>query len=459
MSSISRTKTILLLITASVLVFGQAQATNGYFAHGFSVKDKAMAGAGVAYSTDTLTAAINPAGMVLQGERFDIGAGLFSPMRSYTSTGGPSLPAGTPCSPMCPFSIGDGNQSIDSDNEAFLIPHYGQNWMLDSESSIGLSIYGNGGMNTEYKGGFAILNDPLGGPNNVQLPGTYGAGTAGVDLAQLFISTTYSRKISDTASWGISVIVAYQTFEAKGLTNFGGFSLDPSKLSNNGDDSSSGIGMRLGIQGEVAPGVTLGASIQPEISMGEFDKYAGLFAENGGFDIPSTWTVGLAWHISSTRVFQVDFQQINYEDVAAVSNPIAPLTDPTSCTPGPFGGTGSGCLGGANGAGFGWEDMSVVKLGYEWQKDSKWTWRLGYSFGDQPIPETEMLFNIVAPGVMEDHFTFGFTRTLDSNSSFNFAFMYAPSVSVSGLNTFDNMQTIELEMEQYELALSYSKRF
>ncbi len=289
-------------------------------------------------------------------------------------------------------------------------------------------------MNTEYEGGVAILG-PTG--TATQFPGTYGAGTAGVDLAQLFISTTYSRKISDTASWGISGIVVYQTFEAEGLANFAGFSLDPGNLSNNGGDSSTGIGIRLGIQGEVAPGVTLGASIQPKIDMGEFDKYAGLFAENGDFDIPSTWTIGLAWHISSSRVFQIDVQQINYEDVAAVSNPIAPLTDTSSCMPGPTGGTGDGCLGGANGAGFGWEDMTIVKIGYEWQNDSKWTWRLGYSFGDQPIPETEMLFNILAPGVMEDHYTFGFTRQLDSNSSLNFAVLYAPSVDVSGANTFD----------------------
>ena len=103
--------------------------------------------------------------------------------------------------------------------------------------------------------------------------------------------------------------------------------------------------------------------------------------------------------------------------------------------------------------------MTVVKIGYEWQNDSEWTWRLGYSFGDQPIPEAEMLFNIIAPGVMEDHYTFGFTRQLDSNSSLNFAMLYAPNVSVSGPNAFDPAQTIEIEMNQFELALSYSKTF
>ncbi len=437
MSSRNITKKALLVAVASFAVATQAQATNGYFSHGTSVAEKGMAGAGVAYSQDALAAATNPAGMVLQGDRQDIGAALFAPMRSYSVTGAPSG-AG--------FNIGDGSQSIDSENEAFIVPQFGQNWMLDSESSIGLSIYGNGGMNTEYKGGFA-----LGGA-----PGTFGDGTAGVDLAQLFISTTYSQKISESSSWGVSGIVVYQTFEATGLGNFGafGFSSDPSNLTNNGKDTSTGFGIRLGIQGEVSPGVTLGASFQPEIDMGEFDDYSGLFAEQGDFDIPSTLTVGLAWQIDDKRVFVVDIQQINYEDVAAVSNPISPLTD-GSC----IAGVGDGCLGASNGAGFGWEDMTVIKLGYEWKADDQWTWRVGYSTADQPIPEEEVVFNILAPGVIEEHYTFGFTKMLDESSDFNFALMYAPNVSVSDTNTFDPTQTVEIDMDQYEIAASYSRSF
>lgn len=448
-------KKTLLVAVAGFAVATQAQATNGYFSHGTSVAEKGMAGAGVAYSQDALAASNNPAGMVGQGDRLDIGAAIFAPMRSYSSTGGPAAPVGAPCGVNCPFSVGDGDQSIDSDNEAFLVPQYGQNWMLDSESSIGLSIYGNGGMNTEYKGGVALL-----GPTGVQaeFPGTYGDGTAGVDLAQLFISTTYSQKISENASWGVSGIIAYQTFEATGLGNFAGFSVDPANLSNNGKESSTGFGIRLGIQGEVSPGVSLGASYQPTISMGELDDYAGLFAEDGGFDIPSNLTVGLAWQIDSKRVFLIDVQKINYEDVESVSNGIGSLTD-GSCIPGPTGGTGDGCLGGADGAGFGWEDMTVVKLGYEWQSDDQWTWRVGYSTTDQPIPDEEVLFNILAPGVMEEHLTFGFTRILDQSSAFNFALMYAPNVAVSDANTFDPTQTIEIDMDQYEIAASYSRSF
>ena len=432
-------------------------ATNGYFSHGTSLAEKGLAGAGVAYSQDTLAAANNPAGMVWQGARYDIGAAAFAPMRDYSAEGAPSAPAGTPCVPNCPFSIGDGDQSIDSENEFFLIPQFGYNWEIDDNRTIGVSVFGNGGLNTEYKDGSAILGPPP-GPNNVQLPGTFGDGTAGVDLAQLFISTTYAAKISDTTSWGVSGIIAYQRFEAKGLTNFGGFSTDPSNLTNNGHDTATGIGIRLGFQTEISPGVRFGAAYQPEIDMSEFDDYSGLFAEEGDFNIPSNFTVGLAIDVRDHGVLVIDVQQINYEDVPAVSNPIAPLTPTdTSCNAGAMGGTGDGCLGGDDGAGFGWEDITVVKIGYQWQ-DGDMTWRVGYSNGDQPIPSSEVVFNILAPGVIEEHITFGLTKQIDAQSSFDFAVMYAPSNSVDGTSTFDPNQEIELEMDQYELAFSYNRR-
>jgi long-chain fatty acid transport protein len=430
-------------------------ATNGYFSHGTSVAEKGLAGAGVAFSQDTLAAANNPAGMVWQGARYDIGAAAFSPRRNYKATGGPS-PGCDPATMSCPFSIGDGDQSIDSENELFLIPQFGYNWVVNDESTIGVSVFGNGGMNTEYKGGTATLypTGPAGGP--VTLPGTFGDGTAGVDLSQLFVSTTYARKISDTASFGISGIIVYQRFEAKGLGNFAGFSSDPGNLTNNNHDDSTGLGVRIGFQSEISPGIRFGAAYQPKIDMSEFDDYSGLFADDGDFDIPSNFTVGMAFDIGDTGVFVIDVQQINYEDVDAVSNSIDGLTD-GSCAPGPTGGTGKGCLGGSDGAGFGWEDMTVVKIGYQWRTGTKNTWRVGYSTGDQPIPSDESLFNILAPGVVEDHITAGYSRQLDDKSSINFAAMYALEKSVKGKSPFDPAQDIEIEMDQYEVAISYNR--
>jgi len=147
----------------------------------------------------------------------------------------------------------------------------------------------------------------------------------------------------------------------------------------------------------------------------------------------------------------VDFQQINYEDVAAVSNSIGNLAN---CAPGAAP-AGDGCLGGSDGAGFGWEDMTTYKVGFEWASSESNVWRFGYSYGEQPIPAADVLFNILAPGVMEQHITFGLTHMSDRGGIWNFSFMYAPEKSVTGPSLFDQTQTIELKMSQIEFEVSY----
>jgi long-chain fatty acid transport protein len=65
------------------------------------------------------------------------------------------------------------------------------------------------------------------------------------------------------------------------------------------------------------------------------------------------------------------------------------------------------------------------------------------------------LFNILAPGVVEQHLTVGLTKALANGSEFSFAFMYAPNKSVAGMNTFDPTQTLEIEMNQFEIEVAY----
>jgi len=446
-------KSLIALTVSGVVIAPSAFATNGYFAHGYSTKEKGLAGAGVAYSQDAMSVANNPAGIAGMGERMDVGAALFSPKRSYTvSGGGPGSDGCQTAQGPCNFRIGPG--SVDSNLDLFLIPHFAYNWRLDSDSSTAVAVYGNGGMNTNYKGGSATLaTNPSAAPGSTHstFPGTFGAGTTGVDLKQVFVNLAYATKLNNNHSFGASIIFAYQTFKAKGLDNFAPFSTSPANLSGNDADTSSGLGAKLGWQGKLSPAVSLGVSYQSKIAMSEFDDYAGLYAEGGDFDVPATASLGLAWKTGDKSTFIVDVQSIFYSDVASIANGISPLID--ACNPGDQ----SGCLGASDGAGFGWEDMTIVKIGYEWGNDV--IWRVGLSNGGQPIPDSEVMFNILAPAVIETHVTGGFTMSLGAGSEFSFAAMYAPSNSVTGPNPLDGQQTIEIEMDQFELQATYSMLF
>ncbi len=468
-----KTKIITPLIALSILGSNAAFATNGYFSHGYSAKEKGMAGTGVAKGGDSLTTANNPANLLHVGDRMDVGVSFFMPIRSYEVTGGPSLPAGftpviggfpgcaqpgvQPC--QIPFSIN--NQQIDSGREFFVIPSFGYSKRVDEKMVWGIALYGNGGMNTSYSGGSARIFDP--NTNTiVDAPGTFGAGSTGVDLSQLFINTTVAYQASDTLALGASLIVAVQRFSAKGLAPFANVSLNPTKLTNNGPDMSYGLGFKLGADFDLSDSLTVGVSYQSKMSMSKFKDYAGLFAEGGDFDIPSTYTLGFAWKTSKTSTLLVDYQRINYTDVASISNPISPLltggcVDALNNTlfagnvPSPA--SGSGCLGGANGAGFGWDDVDVIKVGYEWSVGNN-TFRLGYSTNGQPIASTEVNFNLLAPGVVEDHYTGGYTLK-DGENEWTVFLMYAPNVSVSGISSFDPAQTISFKMHQFEFGLDY----
>jgi long-chain fatty acid transport protein len=406
---------------------GPALATNGYFPHGYGMKAKGMAGASTAMAHDSIGGATNPASMVWVGSRVDVGLDVFMPRRESERTGAAGPAAGL-------------NGKSESGKNQFYVPELGYNQMLGTDMSLGVSVYGNGGMNTTYpQGAYACT---AAGPVNNML---CGSGELGVDLAQLIIAPTIAYKLNAQHSVGLSLLLGYQRFKASGLQSFDTTtaSTAPGSVTNNGYDSSTGFGVRLGYQGQVAPGLTLGASYAPKMNMGRFDKYKGLFAEGGDFDIPSHYSVGLAWRPIPALTLAFDAGRINYSDVAAVNNPSRPPVAQ---------------LGAANGQGFGWRDIDVFKLGVAWSLSDAFTLRGGYNKGDNPITSNDVTFNILAPGVMTTHYTAGFTWGMDKDSEITGMVMVAPRQSVSGASFFGaGNETIS--MKQTSFGLAWGRKF
>lgn len=288
------------------LAAGPVLATNGMISHGYSPLDKAVAGATTAYHFDALVTATNPAGLAFVDDSLVGGLSLFMPDRHYSSAG--------EASPL--FAIGP--QKIQSSGDLFVIPATAWAYRLDERQTLGLALYGNGGMNTRYKGGSATMFDAEG--NSMTLPGTFGDGTAGVDLKQMFINATYAYRFKPEQALGLSLLLAGQSFKAYGISTFAGFSLDPDHLSDQGTDYAYGVGLKLGYQGKLTDALWLGAAYQPRIRMSNFDHYSGLFPDAGRFDIPGMANLGLAWQASDTWLWLLDVQHIFYSDVAAIAN-------------------------------------------------------------------------------------------------------------------------------------------
>ena len=372
---------------------GSAHATNGYFSNGYSIINDGLAGAGIAYPRDTLSIATNPAGLVDIGDRFDVGIEWFSPDRGASITGNAFGP----------------DQSFSGNGLGnFYLPSLGYSHLVTPDLAIGIAAYGNGGMNTHY------------GANPYARFGA--TGDAGVNLEQLFVSPTVAWQVAPGHSIGISANIAYQSFSAHGIAALAGFSADPGAFSGGGGDHAFGGGLRIGYRGKLAPELSIGAFWQSKTWSGSFDKYAGLFAGGGGFDVPSSYGIGAAYTVVPALDLVADLSRIDYSDVASVGNGVGQLFLGQ-----PFGS--------ANGPGFGWRDVTTVKIGANFRLTPEWELRAGFAYNTQPIPSDQTFLNVLAPGVVQYHLSAGATWHVPGGPEISAFGLYAPETTVSGHNS------------------------
>ena len=447
----------LALLASLAALPAAALATNGYFPHGYGMKNKAMGGASIALAHDSFGGANNPANMAFVDDRFDIGLDWFNPVRSAERRGAP---------------VPSLNGRVESDSENFFIPEFGFVRRLNPQLTFGVTLYGNGGMNTDYNGGQIAgggvnacgtgagqFNQASGqaGPYNLLC----GAGKLGMNLEQLIIAPTFAKKVNKDNSLGVSLLVARQTFKAEGLSAFysyttpGGVLGTPfasgNNLTNRGNDSTWGYGIKLGWMGKVSDTVTLGAAYTSKVRMAKFDKYKDLFAGRGYFDLPESFTLGIAVKTSPKWTIAADYEQISYGGIKSVNNPST---------------NGGLAIGGTLGCdtcrGFGWKSVNVFKIGAEYQYNQNLILRAGYNHTDNPIQARDVTFNMIAPGVVKDHVTAGFTYNLSKESELTMAYMHAFKNSVSGPSLFNNWlgdnATDKIQMYENSLGIAYSMK-
>lgn len=436
------------LTTASL----PALATNGYFLPGFGQRSLGMGGVGIALAGDSVSAAANPANLAKLDMRFDIGAALFNPVRNGKVWDSPASPLGG-------FGfhtdvLATGGNGEDSDSELFLMPEMGYVMPFDDKLTFGIAVVGNGGMNTTYRQNFFSFG---------AVPGQ--DTTLGVDLVQLLVPITAAYKVNETQTVGASFVLGAQRFAARGLQAFAAFSVvdEPTRLSNNGFDYSWGGGLRLGWQGDFFDNrLTLGATWSSKLYMTKFDRYSGLFAEQGDFDIPENFGLGLAFKPNDSLTLAFDVMRIRYSGVASVSNR-GPGTNTAGVTM-PYlfalvlsGGTNDPDgvqTGKDNGMGFGWRDQTVYKVGVDYAVNDKLNVRLGYNHGKSPIPDDQLVFNLLAPATVEDHYTVGFTYKLKDDMEVTGTYVYVAPHSQSACGNAI-VDCVDFSMHQNVLGVSF----
>jgi len=398
-----------------------SMATNGYFLIGYGAKSRAMGGVGIAYAQDGLAAAANPATMVDVETRFDIGGDIFKPVVAVFNDSD-NLPANHESTAGM---IAEGY---------FLVPNMGGVWQYSDDITLGFAMVG-AGLGTEYDqtcsnpdGSFFNFNcQQLIDSGNDQLAST----KLGVDLVQAQMLPSIAYKINDQHSVGATLAIGIQRFKAWGLGAFAelGFAAGTDNVTNQGISWSYGAGIRLGWQGKfMEERLKVGVNYASKVYMTEFDEYKNLFAEQGDFDIPENYGIGIAFAATKDLDVVLDITRTIYSGVASISNK-GPQVE------GGFFECGSiecGALGKDQGLGFGWDDQTVYKLGVNYALNSSWNLRAGYNYGEKPMANDQVLFALLGPGIVEQHLTMGFTYVINKNSELSASYVHAFEESLVG---------------------------
>jgi long-chain fatty acid transport protein len=267
----------------------------------------------------------------------------------------------------------------------------------------------------------------------------------------LFVAPSIAWKVNENHSLGASLTFAYQRFRIEGVQPFAAFgaSSDPANFTNNKDDSSTGWGVRLGYTGKITPTVTVGATWSSKTYMDEFNKYSGLFAEQGDFDIPSNFGIGVAWQATPSLVLAADLSRVLYSGVDSIGNPIQNLT------------VDGNQFGTDKGPGFGWDDVTIFKLGAAYTMGA-WTFRGGYAYNTQPIDDDQTFLNLYAPGVVQHHLTLGATWAVSKTGELSLSYMHAFEETVKGSGSipanFGGGET-NIDMYQDSFGIAYGWKF
>lgn len=438
------------LSLALALAYQPVQATNGFFLPGSGVRASGMGGVGIAYGADSLSANANPANIVNTGMRGDMGISIFNPER-YAKVG---VPAGQ----RSVFG-GSFNGDVESEARYYVMPEMGMTMSLSEQLSVGFAVLGSGGMNTTYPANFfSFASNPPAGER------------IGVDMMQVLMPISVGYKVNEDHALGASLVMATTRFRAYGLGAFAGFddggfpiTADTSAMTNVGYDYSYGAGLKLGWQGDfLEDKLTVGLVYTSRTYMTKFDKYKGLFAEQGGFDIPESYGIGLAIKPVKNLVIAADVSRINFSKVKAFGNlgpgtAETPYNNPRGLNAIPSINDPSQELGNDAGMGFGWQDQTVYKLGIQYGVTSKLQVRAGYNYGKSPVLNDQLTFNTLAPGVVEKHYTAGFTYKPTDELEITGSYMHVPMNSqVSPRNqSIIGMAEVGMEQRVYGLSLGW----
>ncbi len=359
-----------------------AFATNAAYLPGYSPKALAMGGGGTALPEDALTVHNNVAGIAQVDDQITAAVTLYSPWTK----------------------VEIGAVEVPTDLHWFPAPGVGWRRAIGPHKAIGFAFYGNGGIGNRYRPSFLDL--AAGGGSPTGIPHTRELSISQISMLAV---PSFAMQVNDRHALGIGLVLALQTFEAKGLALFGCVTpqgatdpacaapgglpaQEPAGLTNEGMGKSIAVGLRLGWLWQATDWLDLGVGATTPLKSTHMHEYRNLLPDHGAFDQPGEVNLGLAWHATPALTVALDWQRTFYAATRDYGNP-GPQAD-VPPAPGQL-------LGNPGGYGFGWENQDIYRLGLRYAVNPRLTLRTGYNYGKSPISADQVSFALLNPGIMQ----------------------------------------------------------
>ena len=426
MTNFHRKPFLTTLILTTLTFPTAALATNGYQLIGVGSYQKSLGGAVTANPGSAMTAITNPAGMIRIGKRADFSMEAFMPKRStdFTAYGG---------------------EMVESDSDLYGVPAIGWTAPVGERDDLyfGGGMYGTSGLGVDYA-------ETLMMPASASFTGNDLVWDGYSNIAFWQMAPTLAWDVSNKLSLGVALNIDYQQVSfsqrIRDTVTDALYNFDLNRSAN-----AFGFGLTLGLLYDVSESFTLGFSykskqhfsdLEYNLRDGDIDtSLVGGMPFPGGtytldLDFPQQAAVGIAFRPSDRWTLSADLKWIEWSDTMGKLKVEGPEGYDFAMDPG-------------------WDDQVVYALGVDFAWLDNLNLRFGFNYAESPIDESNAANNLILPGVVEDHYTFGLDYRF-SQWELGFHYMYAPEVMVRAETGFPGT---EIRLEESSLGLNLGYRW
>lgn len=288
----------------------------------------------------------------------------------------------------------------------------------DSSVTYGFGLFSAAGFRTNFP---ASVSNPVFTPqsNAPGVPG--GLGQVYTEAAFIQLIPTAAWQITDTVSVGIGptltigdLLIDPFVFDAPDDADG---SSAPRYSSGIGARTHFGGGFQAGVYYENQQGLHLGFTFKSPQWMEKFsynstDELGRPKSVESKLDLPMVLSWGAAWSGWDRFVFAADARYYDYGNTDGFAE--------------------SGYRADGSVAGLGWQSIAAVATGVQFEASEDLFLRMGYTFNENPIPNSQTFFNIGAPLIYQHEFHVGGSYRLSKQIWLNVAYTYYLENDTSG---------------------------